>query len=90
MGICETKKNLINQTENQGNTTANTADNSNKNVVFNKTEAVLLKEDNKISNSRIPEAIIKFSPFEKLDANVTKVAKSICKLKIENILPNGI
>jgi hypothetical protein len=64
MGICETKKNLINQAENQANTPANTGDNSNKNELFNKTEAVLLKEDYKISNSRIPEAIIKFSPFE--------------------------
>ena len=43
-----------------------------------------------MDNNRIPECIIKFSPFEKLDNNVTNVSKSICKLKIENILPNGI
>ena len=86
MGICETKKNLNNQAENQANTQVNTANTSNKNGGFIKTENVLLKED----DNRIPECKIEFSPFEKLDNNVTKVAKSICKLKIENILPNGI
>ena len=90
MGICETKNNLNKQEENQANTQAITDNNSNNNGVFNKTETVLLSEDNKINNSRIPECLIKFSPFEKLDNNVTKVAKSICKVKIENILPNGI
>ena len=90
MGIWETKNNLNNQGENQANTQVNPTNNSNKNGKFTKTETDLLKEDNKIDNGRIPECIIKFSPFEKLDNNVTKVSKSICKLKIENMLPNGI
>ena len=90
MGICETKNNLNNQAENQANTQVNTANTSNKNGGFIKTENVLLKEVNKIDDNRIPECKIEFSPFEKLDNNVTTVAKSICKLKIENMLPNGI
>ena len=90
MGICESENNLSTKEENKANTQSIVPNNSNKNEIFEKNEKVLLNQENKINNDRIPEVLIKFSPFEKLDNKITNVSKSICKLKIENILPNGI
>ena len=90
MGICESENNLSNKGENKVNTQSIVPNNSNKNEIFEKNEKVLLNQENKINNDRIPEVLIKFSPFERLDNKITNVSKSICKLKIENILPNGI
>ena len=90
MGICESENNLSTKEENKANTQSIVPNKSNKNEIFEKNEKVLLNQENKINNDRIPEVLIKFSPFEKLDNKITNVSKSICKLKIENILPNGI
>ena len=90
MGICETKNNVNNKEENKAYTQTNIINNSNANEIFKKSEKLLLNEENNINNSRIPECIIQFSPFEKLDNKITNVSKSICKLKIENRLSNGI
>ena len=90
MGICETKNNLNTKEADKANNQTNIINNSNINEKWQRNEKVLLNPENKINDNRIPECIIKFSPFEKLDNNITKVAKSICKLKIENILTNGI
>ena len=90
MGICESENNLSNKGENKANTQSIVPNNSNKNEIFEKNGKILLNQENKINNDRIPEVLIKFSPFEKLDNKITNVSKSICKLKIENILPNGI
>ena len=90
MGICESKNNLSYKEENKVNVQKIISNKSNINEISEKNEKVLLNQENKINNNRIPEVLIKFSPFEKLDNNITNVSKSICKLKIENILPNGI
>ena len=89
MGIFESKNNL-NTKKNKAKTQTSIYNKSNKNKIFENNEKVLLNQENKINNDRIPEVLIKFSPFEKLDNKITNVSKSICKLKIENILPNGI
>ena len=89
MGISGTQK-FKNKEENKANTQTNIINNSNANEIFKKSEKLLLNEENNINNSRIPECIIQFSPFEKLDNKITNVSKSICKLKIEKRLSNGI
>ena len=71
MGICETK-NITNE--------QNSIKEEN---IENKT--IKLNESIKINKStdRIQECIIEKSHFEKLDAKLTNVSKSVCKIKIE-------
>ena len=89
MGICETTNNTNKVEENKANTKTKAVNNSSTNEKL-EINNLLSNEQNKINNDRMPECIIKFSPFEKLDTKITNVSKSICKLKIDNRLPNGI
>ena len=66
------------------------------NELTNTEEAIQINKDIKINenkNDRIEECILKTiqtsSPFEKIDRHLSNVSKSICKIKIGNIIGTG-
>ena len=68
------------------------------NELTNTEEAIQINKDikineNKNKNDRIEECILKTiqtsSPFEKIDRHLSNVSKSICKIKIGNIIGTG-